>query len=124
MAEKKRILIVEDDESLKKIMVHTLRAENLEVLEAGNGEEGLKMALEEKPDLVLLDIVLPGMDGLAVLKKLREDSRGKDIPVITLTNLGDIKTVSEALAHGASDYLIKSEWKLDDLVRKVKEKVK
>ena len=96
MAEKKRILIVEDDESLKKIMVHTLRAENLEVLEAGNGEEGLKMALEEKPDLVLLDIVLPGMDGLAVLKKLREDSRGKDIPVITLTNLGDIKTVSEA----------------------------
>jgi len=105
-------------------MSHTLNAEGFEVLIAHNGEEGLKKALEEKPDLILLDIIMPVMDGLTVLKKLREDERGKNIPVVALTNLGDIKTVSEVLAHGASDYLIKSEWKLDDLVRKVKEKAK
>jgi len=124
MAHKKTILIIEDDESLRKILSHTLNGEELNVLEAQDGEEGLKKALTEHPDLILLDIVLPKMDGLTVLKKLREDEAwGKEVPVVTLTNLSDIKTVSEMLEHGASDYLIKSEWKLEDLVRKVKEKV-
>jgi DNA-binding response OmpR family regulator len=119
----KKILIVEDDESLRKILSHTLKSENLDVEEAQDGEEGLEKALSLHPDLMLLDIVLPKMDGLTLLKRLREDEWGKHASVIALTNLGDISTVSEVLEQGTSDYLIKSEWKLDDLVRKVNEKI-
>lgn len=123
MLKGKTVLIIEDDQSLLKILSHTLTRENITVLEALDGETGLKKAFEEHPDLILLDIVLPKMDGLTVLKNVRNDEWGKNVPVITLTNLGDIKTVSEVLEIGASDYLIKSEWKLEDLVRKVKERV-
>ncbi|EKD43804.1 MAG: hypothetical protein ACD_72C00109G0002 [uncultured bacterium] len=82
------------------------------------------MAFSEHPDLILLDFVLPGLDGMTLLKKLRTDSWGKNAQVIILTNLSDAENAEEAASHGVFDYLIKAEWKLEDVVKKVREKLK
>ena len=96
-----------------------LMLEGFIVLEAENGEEGLDVALRDHPDLILLDIIMPKMDGLTMLKKLREDVRGKNTKVILLTNLSDNEKVSEALLQGSYDYLVKSDWKIGDVVAKI-----
>lgn len=122
--EKKRILIVEDEELLMKALVIKLNHEGFETLTALNGEEGLQVAFSEHPDLILLDIIMPKMDGLTMLKKLREDSWGKDASVVILTNLSDAESVMIAVQNHAYDFLVKSEWEIDDLAKKVKEKLK
>ena len=88
---------------------------------AQSGEEGIKKALLYHPDLILLDIVLPKMDGLTMLKKLRRDDWGKGVPVIVLSNLSDQKKISEAISIGVYDFLIKSNIKLADIVNQVRE---
>ncbi len=118
-----KILVVDDDEALLKIISDKLTAENFSVLQAKNGLEGLTTALKEHPDLVLLDIVMPEMDGLTMLKKLREDAWGKDVRVIITTNLADDKKTEEAMTQGVYDFLVKTEWSLDDLILKVKDKI-
>lgn len=118
-----KILVVDDDEALLKIISDKLTAENFTVFQAENGLIGLNTALKEHPDLVLLDIVMPEMDGLTMLKKLREDAWGKDVRVIITTNLADDKKTEEAMTHGVYDYLVKTEWSLDDLILKVKDKI-
>jgi len=120
----KTILIVEDEESVLIALKDKLILEGFTVIEAKNGEEGLSSALSQHPDLILLDIVLPKMDGMSVLKKLREDSWGKSALVIVLTNLSDTEKVSEALKNQAMTYLIKSDWDLDEVIGKIKEKLK
>ena len=119
-----KILIVEDDESLRNALCDKFIKEGFTVLKAQDGEEGLKMALQQHPDLILLDILMPKMDGLTMLRKFRETDKDKKVPVILLSNLSDVKDISEALSLGAKEYLVKTAWKLEDLVAKVNERIK
>lgn len=119
----KRILIVEDDDSLRHIMHDNLAQAGYEVLAAPDGEEGLKQALEGKPDAILLDIMMPKMDGITMLKHYREKMPDSQVPVIMLSNLGEVKQVSEALALGAKDYWVKSSFGIGEIVDRVKEKL-
>ena len=122
MAEvKKTILIIEDEESLLQALKDKISRENhCNILEAKNGKEGLEMALKKHPDLILLDIIMPVMDGMTMLKKLREDKWGKDAKVIILSNLSDAEKASESLEQGVHDYLVKTDWHIDDVVKKVR----
>jgi DNA-binding response OmpR family regulator len=120
----KTILIVEDEIPLLNILSDRLAREGFAVLEAQNGKAGLKIALAEHPDLILLDIILPVMDGITVLKRLHADPWGKTAKVIMLTNLGDSQNVADALAFGSHDFLVKSDWKIEDVVRVVRDKLK
>ena len=120
---KKRILIVEDENNLLKVLKEKFVSEGYEVLGAGDGATGLQHALTEKPDLILLDIVMPIMDGMTMLKKLRADDWGKDVPIILLTNLNSADKVADALEKKVYDYLVKADWTLSDVVKKVKERI-
>lgn len=95
--------------------------ENFKVYEAKNGEEGLHIALTEHPDIILLDVMMPIMDGLEALHELRKDVWGKTVPVILLTNISDTDQVSSASEDNATGFLVKSDWKLEDVVTKVNE---
>jgi DNA-binding response OmpR family regulator len=120
----KKILIIEDEIPILNILSHRLSREGFTVLEAKNGKEGLKIALSEYPDLILLDIILPVMDGITVLKRIHADPKGKNTEIIMLTNLSDSQNVADALALGSHDFLVKSEWKIEDLVKVVRDKLK
>lgn len=124
MSSKKIILIVEDEELMLTPLSDKFTNEGFEVIKAVDGEEGLTKALELKPDLVILDIMMPKMDGMTVMKKLREDEKwGKDAPIVMLTNLSDPDNVSEAAKYNVFDFLVKTDWKLDDIVDFVKQKL-
>lgn len=116
----KTILVVEDENNLRNVLRDKFDQENFIVLEAKNGEEGLEMALKEHPHMILLDIVMPKMDGMTMLEKLREDKWGQYAKVIILTNLSDAENTLKAIKHGSFDYLVKSDWKLADVVEKAK----
>ncbi len=121
---KKTILIIEDELPMLKALSDKFSREGFETLEAKDGEEGLKVALEKKPNLIILDIFMPVMDGKAMFEKLREDEWGKTVPVIILTNLNpDDKTLDELMKNGPSYYFVKSKWKLEELVEKVKKEL-
>ncbi len=122
--EPKKILIVEDDEIMLKVLSDKLKLEGFAVAEARDGVEGFDKALEEHPDLVLLDIILPKMDGLTMFKKLRADKRWENAPVIILTVLSEAEKVAEALENGAFTYLVKMDIQIEDVVKKVKEKLR
>ncbi|SRR6266567_3153606 len=117
----KRLLIVEDDAVLQKALSSYLASENFEVMCAGDGEMGLAMAISEKPDLILLDIVLPKKDGYQVLKEVKANSETNHIPIVLLTNLGSIADVEKALEMGATTYLVKADYKLEEVTEKIKE---
>lgn len=122
MTDKKTILIVEDEIPELNALRDKFTRENFAILEAKNGEEGLEIALREHPDIILLDIIMPVMDGMTTLVELRKDLWGKDAKVILLTNLSEAERIPEPLRH-AVDYLVKSDWKLEDIVKKVREKL-
>ncbi|MEI8103717.1 MAG: response regulator [Candidatus Moraniibacteriota bacterium] len=117
---KKHILIVEDEKSLRRVLRDKLVLEGFTVSEAANGEEGLQMAVEERPDLILLDIVMPKMNGLEMFKRLRETPWGKTARAIILTNLGEENEIVTALEEGIPDYLVKKDWSLAHLVEKIR----
>jgi DNA-binding response OmpR family regulator len=119
----KKILIVEDELPLLNVLSEKLTHEGFSVLQAKNGLEGLEVALKERPDLILLDIIMPVMDGINMLKKLHEDLWGKTAKVIILTNLSEQKKVAEVLKEGMHDYLIKSDWKIADIVQQIKNRL-
>lgn len=121
---KKKILIVEDEMAILNVLADKFTLEGFEVAVAKNGQEGLKIALENHPDLILLDIVMPIMDGMTMLGELRKDLWGKDVSVIFLTNLSDASRVLQSLDQGVNDYLVKSDWKIKDIVEMVKGKLK
>lgn len=120
MADKKTILLVEDDAFVSDIYQTKLGQEDFAVETAGNGLEAVKKLEQGIPDLVLLDIVMPYMDGMEVLRKLKENEKWKDIPVILLTNLSEKEKVEEGVNMGANDYLIKSHFTPAEVVGKVK----
>ena len=117
------MLVIEDERSLLKALAEKFARQGFRILTAENGEKGLNLALETLPAVILLDIVMPKMDGIAVLKKLRAEPKTKGIPIILLTNLYDNEKLVEAAQYGVYDYLIKSDWKIEDVVKKVKEKL-
>ena len=119
----KKILIVEDELPLMKALTEKFQQAQFTVLQASDGQSGLAVALKENPQMILLDILMPNMDGLEMLEKLRKDKKGKSIPVILLTNLGDMEYISQSVKLGISGYLVKSDWKLEEIVQKVKEKL-
>lgn len=120
----KKILIVEDEASLLRTLANSFADEGFEVLEASNGEEGVRLAFSRQPDIILLDLMLPGMSGIDVLKRLRADAWGKRVEVILLTNIDrDAKVLADAVELGAYDYLVKSHWQIKEVIEKVKEKV-
>lgn len=112
----KTILVVEDEKSLRTALHNKFTKEGYQVLLAADGSEGLQSAKADKPDLILLDIVMPLMDGITMLRELRDDSWGKDVPVILLTNLNDEQRLADAMTRGVHDYLVKSDWKIQDVV--------
>lgn len=117
----KKVLIIEDESSLLELLVEKFKESGFKVNYAQSAEAGLRLALQGQPDLVLLDIILPKMDGLTMLKKLRQNSWGMSVPVIILSNLSDRKKVSEAMRMGVYDFLVKSDVKLADIVKEVRE---
>jgi len=116
---KRKILIVEDEVSILRALHDELTNNGFIVLEAKNGQEGLEIALREHPDLILLDIVMPVMDGIAMLDKLRDDAWGENAQVIILTNLSDAEKARQAMVKGSYAYLVKSDWKLEEVAAKV-----
>jgi len=121
--ENKKILLVEDDIVLLNVLRDKLSGEGFEVLSAGNGKDGLDLALKFHPNLVMVDVLMPIMDGMEMTTKLREDKWGKDVSVIVLTNLNNEKNVADFLEKGAYDYLVKANWSLEEVVKRVKEKL-
>ncbi len=123
---KETILIVEDEVIISKTYAEELRDEGFTVFTAGNGVDGLRIALLKKPDLILLDILMPVMDGLTMMDKLRKkNSYGKNVPIVLLSNLSSseekiMKTVTNTKNEPTS-YFVKSDWDLDDVVAKIKE---
>ncbi|OGZ09473.1 MAG: hypothetical protein A3D65_02425 [Candidatus Lloydbacteria bacterium RIFCSPHIGHO2_02_FULL_50_13] len=121
---KKSVLIVEDDTALRKVLNDKLSEEGFSVLEAVDGEEGLKIARENHPSLILLDIFMPIMDGVTMLSKLRSsDAWGKHVLVLVLTNSIDAQTIAKVSDLGTTDFLIKSEWSLEALVARIRERM-
>lgn len=117
----KTILVVDDEPSLLLSLQIKLSAEGFTVLTAREGEEGLRMALERHPDLILLDILMPVMDGISMLRALRKDTWGKRVDVIILSNLSEQEKERTDELAGVRDYIIKSNWNLDDIVSKIRE---
>jgi len=124
----KKILFIEDESALQKTLGEILKQEGYQVIPALDGEVGLRMANppegDKKPDLILLDLILPKIHGLDVLKKLKENDETKNIPVIVLTNLGEIKDVEKAIELGATTYLVKAEYNLEEVAEKVNKTLK
>ena len=117
----KKILIIEDDLVLQKALADYLSAEGFETEVASDGETGEELSVSKKPDLILLDIILPKKDGFEVLRSVRANEKTKKIPIILLTNLDSIDDVEKALELGATTYLVKADYKLEEVTAKVKE---
>lgn len=116
----KKILFVEDEAALQKTLGDVLTQEGYKIVGALDGEAGLNLAKVENPDLILLDLVLPKMHGFEVLKALKDDAATKDIPIIVLTNLESMGDIEKALELGATTYLVKASYTLEEVVSKIK----
>lgn len=121
MLEGNKLLIVEDDEFLINAMERNFASKGYEVIKATDGTSGLEMALREHPDLILLDIVLPKMDGFTLLQKLRKDQWGSKAKVVMLSNLDRADYQQKSMEHNVSRYLVKTDWTLEQLTQKVLE---
>lgn len=117
-----KVLIVEDDKFLAELISTKLDKEGYNIVLATDGESGLNKAISEKPDIILLDIMLPGMDGFEVLGNLKKDANPeiKNIPVIILSNFGQEEKVEKGLSLGAVDYLVKANFTTGEIVEKIK----
>lgn len=120
----KKILVIEDEDTLQRALLEFLESEGFKAVSATDGEMGVEMVKKEKPDLVLLDIILPKKDGYKVLAEIKKDPETKKIPVILLTNLESPEDVQRAFELGATTYLVKSNYKLEDVVNRIKEMLK
>jgi DNA-binding response OmpR family regulator len=125
MAEgKHKIVIIEDEQMLAEMYATKLGMENFQVLKAFDGKQGLELVKKEKPDIVLLDIILPKLDGFLVLKEIKKDPSLKSIPVLLLTNLGQESDVKKGNQLGANGYFVKANHSPAEIVNKVKEFLK
>lgn len=117
----KKILVVEDEDLLREAIVNKLSREGFTVGQAVNGVQGLEQALALKPDLIFLDILMPRMDGVRMLSRLRAHRAGRDMRVIILTNLSDTEMIDQTLAEKIDGYLVKSDIDLSELTRVAKD---
>jgi len=118
--DKIKILLIEDDSFLLSMYATKFEMENFKVVSAEDGEKGIKAAIKELPDVILLDILLPKMNGFEVLKQLKADKNTNRIPVILLTNLSQKTEIEQGLSLGAEDYLIKAHFMPSEVVEKIK----
>lgn len=118
-----KILIVDDEPNILELFVDTLSRQGFECSTARNGLEGLSLSLTVHPDIILLDLRMPEMDGLSMLRELRKKAGGEKIPVIILSTVNDEKSVSEAMQLGVSDFLEKSNWNITELVERIHNKI-
>ena len=116
----KTILIVEDDTILRDLISQKIKKANYDIVVAVDGEEGLKKAKEKKPDIILLDLILPGIDGFGVLEQIKKDPAIDKIPVVILSNLGQKEEIEKGMSLGATDFLIKAHFTLSEIVEKIK----
>jgi two-component system OmpR family response regulator len=114
-----KILAVEDEEDYRELLEHVLSEAGFEIVTAPNGEEGLEAYAKENPDLVLLDVNLPDMDGFDICRKIREEGPRKDVPILFCTIRSSVARVSEGLSRGANDYVVKP-FQVDDLLARVR----
>jgi len=119
-----KIFIVEDDKFLKELISKKLKSEGFEIDCAMDGEEALEKLKSSKFDLILLDLILPGMDGFKTLEKLKEDAKLSSIPVIILSNLGQREDIEKGMKLGAVDYLVKAHFTPNEIVEKIKKVLK
>ncbi len=119
MENKKTILLVEDDSFVSDIYQTKLGSEGFEIMVAENGLEAIKRLKVKIPDLILLDIVMPYMDGMETLEKIKSENSWKNIPVILLTNLSEKEKIEEALNIGANDYMVKSHFTPSEVISKI-----
>jgi DNA-binding response OmpR family regulator len=124
MSTKQKILLIEDDKMLLEMYTAKFTREGFDISTAENGSEGLKAAREMKPDMVLLDIIMPKLDGFATLKEIRKDEGIKDVPVILLTNLGQDQDIQKGKDLGADDYFVKANHTPTEIVEKVQDLLK
>lgn len=115
-----RVLVVDDDPTLREMYLARLVADNFSVDQASDGQAGLARAVEQPPDVILLDLRMPNVSGLEVLEILKTTKQTKDIPVIVLTALGDDNLRQDALARGAADYLVKADTMPAEVVAKIR----
>ncbi len=115
-----KILFIEDEFALQKTLGEALQQEGYKVIAALDGEAGLRLAKSEKPDLILLDLVLPKVHGFTVLKQLKEEETTKTIPVIVLTHLEEMEDINKAIELGATTYLVKAQYSLEEVLEKIK----
>lgn len=115
----KKITVVEDDKFLRELITQKLSKEGYDITEAVDGEEGIETIKEEKPDLILLDLILPGIDGFEVLARIKSDPGISEIPVIILSNLGQKDDIERGLKMGAKDYLIKAHFTPEEIIKKI-----
>ena len=120
----KKILFIEDESTLQKALEDILKQGGYEMISALDGETGLRLAESEEPDLILLDLILPKLHGFEVLKKLKGGSKTKDIPIIILTNLESMKEIDQAIELGATTYLVKTQYTIEEVIDKVKKTLK
>jgi len=117
------VLIVDDEDALTSVLARKFTDEGITAYTAENGKVGLEVAFEKHPDVILLDIMMPEMDGFDVMKALQDDEWGRGVPVILLTNSSSIDTVAKAVSSGMSEFLVKTEMKLDQVVDHVKNRL-
>lgn len=118
---KVKVLIIEDDSYISDMYKIKFESENFETIVAEDGINGIKEIEKQKPDIVLLDIVMPKVDGFSVLKMIKKNEDSKDIPVVLLTNLGQKDNVERGFELGATSYIIKAHFTPSEVVKKVKE---
>lgn len=123
MSDQKTILVVDDDQELRDTLSEAFENEGFLVLKAADGQSGLGSAFEHKPDLIMLDLKMPNIGGLEVLKQLRADEWGQNAKVMVLTALDDMTSISETLNQGGLEYLVKSDWKLEDIISRVRSRL-
>jgi DNA-binding response OmpR family regulator len=120
----KKILVVEDEPAMLEALATKLEKNGYAVLRARDGEEGYNMAMAERPDLLILDIIMPKINGMDLMAKIRgEVGWGEIVPIIMLTNISDPESVSRAAALKVYDFLVKTDWRLDEVVKLVSEKI-
>jgi len=115
----KKILIIEDDKFVRELIAQKLTEEGYEALMTVDGEEGMVQIKEKKPDLVLLDLILPGIDGFEVLSRMKADPNLAQIPVVILSNLGQKEEIERGLKLGAIDYMIKAHFTPREIIEKI-----
>lgn len=123
ISEKKTVLVVDDETDLREAIATALEYEGFVVVKAADGNEAVTQAELSKPDLILLDILMPNRDGIAALTDIRGTEWGKEIPVIVMTVLDDIAKIAEAIEAGADEYVVKTNVALGELVQKVKSRL-